>query len=566
MRFFKQPPPPLHDIDPDQIFLDSSNLPHFDQSQFEGRLEKPISRKMAWAVGIFALCVGIIFFGRVWDLQITHGAEFQKLAENNSLHPSILFAPRGVIFDRNGVPLAWNNLNPANPAVPLREYATTTGLSTILGYVKYPTKDSTGFYYRQDYVGIAGAEKFFNAELTGQNGSELTERTAAGKIISQNSIQPPQPGQNVTLSIDSRIQSEMYTSLQDIAGKIQSPGGAGLIINIHTGEVIADVSFPDYSSQIMADGTNTAAINGYLTNPAHPLLDRVTDGLYAPGSIVKPVIAMGALDTGTVSANTIIHTHGYISVPDPYNPSIIYVFHDWRNNGALDLAHAIGFSSDAYFYEVGGGYHSQKGMGIANIDKYAGIFGYGKPVPGGFFTGPAGVVPSPSWKAANYKNVWTIGDTYFSAIGQFGWQVTPVQVLRAITAIANDGTLLTPTILAGDTSALSTAEHLNFPQSYYNVIHYGMRLSATIGTGNALNVGYVQFATKTGTAQLGVNNDMSNSWVGGFWPYNNPQYAFVMMLERRPRKYVLGAFTAARELFDWMDKNTPEYFASSTTP
>ena len=564
MRFFKKFPTKLHDIDPDQIFLDASNLPHFDRHQFEGRLEKPINKKMVWVVGVFAVVVAIVFLGRLWNLQVAQGAQFRQLAENNSLHSSIIFAPRGVIYDRNGVPLAWNNVNPNNPEVPLREYATSTGLGSLLGYIKYPTRDTSGDYYRQDYVGITGAEKYFNTQLTGQNGSELAEETARGTIVSRNVVEPPQPGKNITLSIDSRVQAEMYKALQDIAAKIQSPGGAGMIINIHTGEVIAAVSFPSYNPQIMSDGTNTVAIHNYFTDPATPLLDRLTNGLYAPGSIVKPVMAMGALDTRTVAANTIIQTHGYITVPDPYNPAIIYRFNDWRNNGALDIAHAIGFSSDAYFYIVGGGYQNQKGMGIANIDKYAHLFGYGEQVPG-FFAGPAGVVPSPAWKATAFKNdPWSIGDTYHSVIGQFGWQVTPVQVLRAITAIANDGTLLTPTILKGDTNALSTAVHLSFPQSYYNAIHYGMRLSATIGTGNALNVSYVQFATKTGTAQLGVNNDMSNSWTGGFWPYQNPQYAFVMMLERRPRKYVLGSFDAARELFDWMDQHTPEYFASTT--
>ncbi len=564
MRFFKHIPPKLHDIDPDQIFLDASNLPHFDQHQFEGRLEKPINKKVTWIIGLFAVVVGIVFSGQLWDLQIVQGAQFRQLAENNSLHSSILFAPRGVIFDRNGVPLAWNNVNPNNPEVPLREYATSTGLGSLLGYIKYPTKDASGDYYRQDYIGITGAEKYFNSELTGQNGSELTEETARGDVVSRNVIEPPQPGKNIALSIDSRVQAEMYKALQDIAAKIQSPGGAGMIINIHTGEMIAAVSFPTYNPQIMSDGTNTVAIHNYLTDPATPLLDRLSNGLYAPGSIVKPVMAMGALDTGTVAASTIIQTHGYITVPNPYDPAIIYRFNDWRNNGALDIAHAIAFSSDAYFYIVGGGYQNQKGMGIANIDKYAHLFGYGQSVPG-FFAGPSGIVPSPAWKATAFKNdPWSIGDTYHSVIGQFGWQVTPVQVLRAITAIANDGTLLTPTILKGDTNALSTAVHLSFPQSYYKAIHYGMRLSATIGTGNALNVSYVQFATKTGTAQLGVNNDMSNSWTGGFWPYQNPQYAFVMMLERRPRKYVLGSFDAARELFDWMDQHTPEYFASTT--
>ncbi len=564
MRFFKQLPPSSSGIDPDQVFLDASNLPRFDQHQFEGRLEKPISRNTVFFMSVCVLVVGLIFIGRLWDLQVGHGVTYKQLAESNSLHPSILFASRGVITDRNGTLLAWNGVNPANPAVPMRKYSTANGMSTVLGYVKYPTQDTAGFYYREDYLGVTGAEKFFNEQLTGQNGSELREQNAAGAVLSESVIKPSQPGKSVILSIDSRVQSEMYSALADIAAKVGSPGGAGLIMDVHTGEIMADVSFPEYSSQVMSDGVNTAAINSYLNDPRHLLLDRSVDGLYAPGSIIKPVMALGALDTGTIAASTILYTNGSISVPNPYDPSVTYVYHDWRNNGPLDMEHAIAESSDVYFYEVGGGYQGQKGMGIANIDKYAALFGYGQLVPSTFFSGPAGVVPSPDWKKATFKGeTWTIGDTYHSAIGQFGWQVTPLQVLRAITAVANDGTLLTPTIILGDTNALSTATHINLPQSEFDVIHKGMRLSATIGTGDALNVGYMQFATKTGTAQLGANNELENSWVGGFWPYDNPKYAFVMMLERRPIGNVLGSFTAARELFDWMATNTPEYMVNN---
>jgi len=95
MRFFKQLPPSLPGMDPDQIFLDASNLPRFDQHQFEGRLEKPISRRIVWGLAVCALVVGIIFLGRLWNLQVSHGAAYNQLAENNSLRPSILFAPRG---------------------------------------------------------------------------------------------------------------------------------------------------------------------------------------------------------------------------------------------------------------------------------------------------------------------------------------------------------------------------------------------------------------------------------------------------------------------------------------
>jgi penicillin-binding protein 2 len=107
---------------------------------------------------------------------------------------------------------------------------------------------------------------------------------------------------------------------------------------------------------------------------------------------------------------------------------------------------------------------------------------------------------------------------------------------------------------------MSTADHIDLPQSYFDTVHQGMRLSAEVGTGDDLNVPYMQFATKTGTAQLGPNNTFSNTWVAGFFPYNDPEYAFAIVMERRPLQYTLGAQNVARELFDWMNVNTPEYF------
>ena len=118
-------------------------------------------------------------------------------------------------------------------------------------------------------------------------------------------------------------------------------------------------------------------------------------------------------------------------------------FNDWRPQGWVDMEHAIAVSSDVYFYEVGGGYQNQKGLGISLIDKYMGMFGFGKDLPDGFFSGNAGTVPSPLWKAENFNSEdWHIGDTYHTAIGQYGLQVTPIQKVRAVASIANGGKLM----------------------------------------------------------------------------------------------------------------------------
>ncbi len=550
-------------IDPDEIFLDSSNLPQFDRDQFEGRMEKPISRKVVAATGIFFLIVGILYSYRVWNLQVKQGAAFAARSENNSLRNTVIFADRGVIYDRNNTLLAWNVGNDNDPDFSARQYATTSGAANIVGYVKYPSKDSSGFYYREDYVGMDGAEKFFNDRLQGKNGVKITETDAHGGVASQNIMNPPQSGESLNLSIDSRIQSQLYDIISGVAKDRGFTGGAGVMMDVKTGEIIAEVTYPEYNDQVLADGSNAKLITSYFTDKSTPMLDRATSGLYTPGSIVKPVMALGALDTHTITPDKILYTTGSISIQNPYDPSQKTVFRDWMDQGPLDMRHAIQQSSDVYFYEVGGGFGDQPGMGIANIDKYTSMFGYGHDVGSPFFGLQKGQVPSPAWKAANFNGEpWRLGDTYHSVIGQYGFQVTPLQVVRAIGAVANYGTLLHPTIIAHDTSMIASAEHINLPRSYFDVVHDGMRLSAIQGTAAALNVDYVKIGAKTGTAELGVNKDFDNSWVTGFFPFDNPRYSFVVMMEHGPIHNVIGAPYVARQLFDWMHINTPEYLAN----
>lgn len=547
-------------INPDEIFLDSTNLPQFDQSQFEGRLEKPISQKVAVFLGIFILVVGVLYNYRVWNLQVKQGQAFSDRSENNRLRDTIVFSDRGVIYDRNNKLLAWNVDATGEQEFSMRQYASTTGLSNLIGYVKYPSKDSSGFYYSEDYDGKDGVEKFFNEQLKGENGVKITETDAHGHIESQNIMNPPKNGENVVLSIDSRVQSHLYDVIKEVATDRGFSGGAGVIMDVKTGEVLAEVTYPEYDSQTLTDGSDTARINNYFKDTSNPLLDRATSGLYTPGSIVKPVMAIGALNEHVISPDKILYTTGSISIQSPYDPNVKTVFRDWQNQGPLDMRHAIQQSSDVYFYEVGGGYEDQKGMGIANIDKYANMFGYGKDVGSPFFGSKKGVVPTPEWKEETFDGEpWRIGDTYHTVIGQYGFQVTPLQVVRAIAAIANYGTLLHPTIVAHDTSMLSSAEKIDIPKSSFDVVHEGMRLSAIQGTASALNVDYVKIGAKTGTAELGVKKDFVNSWVTGFFPYDNPRYSFVIMMEHGPVHNLIGAPYVSRQLFDWMHIYTPEY-------
>ncbi|MFZ3015743.1 MAG: penicillin-binding transpeptidase domain-containing protein, partial [Minisyncoccia bacterium] len=203
----------------------------------------------------------------------------------------------------------------------------------------------------------------------------------------------------------------------------------------------------------------------------------------------------------------------------------------------------------------------QKGLGIANIEKYAELFGIGEKTNVDLPDEIEGVIPSPEWKAKNFKgDPWRIGDTYHTAIGQYGFQVTPLQMARAVGAMANYGKLVTPHFILGDTTKESETSIINLSKENFNIIHEGMRDGVLFGTSAILNVPYVQVASKTGTAQLGVAKNKVNSWVMGFFPYQAPKYAFIVLMEAGPSTNSVGAVSVMRQLLDWMSVNTPDYF------
>ena len=393
-----------------------------------------ISKPTLYIVFGFFILVSIIFLGQAWKMQIIHGSEYVTRSQNNILRPIPVFAGRGVIFDRNGVELAWNAPGTATSTVngsstpqgslsdilrssdqenglAHREYATSSGLAHVLGYVQYPSKDTNGFYYQSDFTGVDGVEKYFNDQLQGVNGSRLVEVDARGHVVSQDVVQPPQQGENITLSIDSALQSDLFQNIQNIAEQSHFNAGAGVIMDVHSGEILALTSYPEFDPEIMSSKTDVSAVKQFLNDSRLDFLDRAVGGLYTPGSIMKPYVALGVLNEHVIDPLKIIVTTGSISIPNPYDPTKSTLFRDWKNLGALDLRHALEWSSDVYFYTVGGGYGDQKGLGIANIDKYVGMFGFGSSTTG-FFSGKSGTIPSPAWKQATFGEPWYLGDTY----------------------------------------------------------------------------------------------------------------------------------------------------------
>jgi penicillin-binding protein 2 len=545
-------------IDPDEILIDSQNLPEFNTDQFEGRIEKPISSRIFGLVAFFIFIVSSIFLWRLWNLQITDGEFYAQKSQNNSLHDTVIFADRGLILDRDGKPLAWNELNPDDSNYSLRRYATSSGLSTTLGYIKYPTKDKNGFYYQEKFDPKDGLEKIYDTVLSGRNGEKIVETDVSGKITAESVIDPPQNGKDLSLTVDIDLQKRLYQSLLDISKRAGYKGGGGVIMDVRTGEIIALANFPEYDSQIMTDGDDSAKINSWISSRDNPFLNRVIAGLYTPGSIVKPFVAMGVLDQKVIGQYATILSTGSISVPNPYNPSKPSIFYDWKAHGYVDLRRAIAVSSDVYFYEVGGGYGSQKGIGIYNIEKYVRMFGLGSTTGIAFPGEKNGTIPDPEWKAKVFNGEdWRVGDTYNTSIGQYGFQITPLQVVRSVAALANGGLIMVPNLIKGTLPQKSGTIKLD--DSYYKIVKEGMRLCVTDGTCSALSEPFVSVAAKTGTAQIGILKDEVNSWIVGFWPYEDPHYAFAVVMERGSKNNQFGSVLVMKEFFDWVGIYATEY-------
>lgn len=547
----------IPEIDPDEIFLDSHNSPAFDQQQFEGRIEKAITRRTIFITSVIFLCIGFVFAGKVAALQLDQGKKFALQSNQNSFDALPLFANRGNVYDRNNVELVTNTIDTLTQT-PIRSYITKPGFSHILGYVSYPKKDSKGYFWQETIIGKAGVEKEFNDELEGKNGLTYTERDALGNTILENMINIPTDGTNIVLSLDSRIQARLHEAVITLADQASFEGGAGVIMNVENGEIIAMVSYPEYDSGILSLGSDRDTIASYFSDSRKVFLNRVIDGLYTPGSIVKPFVALGALTEGIIDPNKQILSTGSIAIQNPYDPELKTIFNDWRAHGWVDLRTAIAVSSNVYFYAIGGGFEDQVGLGIDKINKYIKLFALGDETGINLSGEAKGSVPSREWKEKNFPgDQWRIGDTYNTAIGQYGFQVTPIQMVRAIAALANGGTLRTPTILKDD---VATSKSLSLSPENLQIIHEAMRKNVVEGTGASLAIPDISVAAKTGTAQVGISKRYLNSWSVGFFPYEKPRYAFVILMERGPKTTTTGASHAMRDLLLYMKETTPEYF------
>ncbi|MCB9809346.1 hypothetical protein H6776_03045 [Candidatus Nomurabacteria bacterium] len=573
MSFFRHSYKSQDHVLPEDTFFEALNVSSFDEQQMEGVLEQSLPARILVTLVGLVLVLGTIVVVQLFRLQVIQGAERYKQSEDNRLIEEIIFAQRGVIFDRSGIPLAWNE-EPTDSQTSSgviddfthRAYIAEPGFAHVLGYVQYPALDRNGFYWRRTTEGQAGLELLAQEELAGINGAFLVERDAHMKTSTTSSVREAVDGQNITTTLDADLQARVHRAIAAIVEEDGYQAGAAVFLGVETGDIRVMTSYPEYDPSVMSERKDQKQIREFLKSSRGYFLNRAVSGLYSPGSTVKPIIALGALVGGYITDKTTVYSSGRIEVPNPYNPSQPSIFRDWRRSGhgMTDVKFAIADSVNTFFYAISGGYGNQKGMGIDYMSTFLAKFKIGDPT--GFRLGnePQGVIPNPEWKEEVFHDNWRLGDTYITSIGQFGFQTTPLQLARAFAALGNGGYLVTPRIISDETLIREQISGLN--QNDIDTVLAGMRQTVTRGTAQTLKTLPIDMAVKTGTAQVSVSQGINNSWIVGLYPYENPEVAFAVVLERGPNVGARAASSVIVEAFADRVPDESQYDGEEATP
>ncbi|HET9476668.1 MAG TPA: penicillin-binding protein 2 [Dehalococcoidia bacterium] len=433
---------------------------------------------------------------------------------------------------------------------PSRTYSTGALLSHVLGYVgpisaeEWAELEDEGYLY-QDYVGKTGVEAQYEEVLRGKLGKRLIEVDAAGRELKTIAERRPIDGANIMLSIDADLQQKVTEILQTYAAN--SDNAAAAVMDVHTGEILAMVSLPSYDNNIFSGKIDDAKLAELINAPGKPLVNHDLSEQYPPGSTFKTIVGSAALQEGVASPWTTITSRGYILIQNDFDPNVVYRYPDWAPLGALDFYGGLAMSSNVYFYYLAGGMPTEgfRGLGVERLSAYTKAFGFGQPtgidIPGE----SSGTVPDAPWKEETVGEPWTLGDTYNFGIGQGYVAATPIQVLTAISSIANGGQLLTPHVMkalqdshGNILSSYETRVRSQLPVEDANlqVVRAGMRRSVTDGVAKNAAVAGVDVAGKTGTAEFGpqLSNGKyeTHGWFVGFAPYDNPEIAVVVFVQR----------------------------------
>jgi penicillin-binding protein 2 len=465
-------------------------------------------------------------------------------------------------------------------ATAVREYSGGDLIPRILGYVGAIGVDGVATYLDAGYplnaqVGRAGIEQQYEATLRGQPGRRLVRTDFAGQELETLGELAATPGDDLTLSIDLRLQSSVARALADgIAAGLaaidddeqqREAAGAAVVLDVRSGEVLALVSLPSYDVNIFASTARSEELERLLTDAARPLVQRAYMEVLPPGSTFKTVTGLAALQEGIATPETRITSRGSITVQDEYDPEKQYIYRDWAVLGTLDFYGGIAMSSDIYYYYLSGGYSEDgerlfDGLGPDLLASYARAASLGEPTGLDLPGEASGQVPDPQWKRDALDEPWVLGDTYTFGIGQGYLTATPLQMAVAVAAIANDGDVLTPRVVKSITTDRFTIEtpqpnasRLPVDAEHLTVMREAMRRAAMPGgTADSAAPASITIGGKTGTAEFGLRRAdgefETHGWFTGFAPYEEPEIAVAVFL-----KHGIGgthAAPVARSIFE----------------
>ncbi len=421
---------------------------------------------------------------------------------------------------------------------PIREYLDNGLLAHVFGYVgriseeEYMEKEN---YNLTDYIGKTGLEKEYEQILKGQDSYERIERDSSGEIIRTYGQQDPILGDNLMLSIDFGLQKKLTEELTRQMERAKVKKAAAVAVNPQNGEVLAYVSLPTYDNNLFAKGISSKNYEKFLNDINKPLIDRIISGEYPSGSTIKPYIAAAALEEGIINKSTTVLSTGGISIGE-------WSFPDWKGggHGVTNVIKAIAESVNTFFYAIGGGYKNITGLGPTKMKEYLERFGFGNYIGIDIDGEAKGRLPDEAWKQEVKGEPWYLGDTYHMAIGQGDVLVTPIQMVNALSVVANGGTMYKLHFLKSVIDSEGNVKSEKSPEIVKNnfmssssiqTVREGMRATATSGSGRSLASLPVSSAGKTGTAQYGPNNENKHAWFTTFAPYENPEIAMVVLLE-----------------------------------
>ena len=437
------------------------------------------------------------------------------------------------------------DLNGVKPVISIsRNYPYSENFTHLIGYVSQANqKDIENVQSIQKNfvpglkVGKVGLEKSFEDKLIGSNDIERYEVNAYGRRISQLEFQKGKKGETLRLTIDTEVQKLTTELLKDKAGSI-------CVMDIYTGEIIAMNSSPSFDPNLFVFGISKDDWQLIRNNPLKPLVNKTLQGNYSPGSTIKPIVALSALENGIINTNFTVKCTGKTEM---YGQT----YHCWKKkgHGFVSLRNAMKQSCDTYFYEIA------RKLGVDKLSLTAKKFGLGEKVFGNLFDiEKKGLVPNTQWKKNALGQGWLLGETMITGIGQGYIQTTPIQLCLMTAQIANGGHKIYPQLIAGQ--QIKNQEIEKFSPLYDNPRNIWIIQDAMFGSTNeVMGTSYrsriddpkYQFAGKTGTSQVKKITEQEreldlktfeipyeqrdHALYVAFGPYKNPRYALSILIE-----------------------------------